>query len=70
MFRLELDDNQKIVFFELLSNLLDGNITFDAAEEKLVADIVASLEKQLDEPFSPEYEDILLRAKESILSSS
>ncbi len=67
MLTLELNDSQKIVLFELLHKLE----TFDigSAEKKLVEDLLSTLEKLLEEPFSSNYRLIVEAARKAVLNS-
>lgn len=73
MFTLELDDNQKIVLFELLQALDKGidekRFNFDKAEQQLIWDLIADLEQELSEPFLEDYDLIVEKAKEALVSS-
>ena len=66
MFRLELDNDQKIIFFNLLNNL-DESYNIDEAEQKVIDDIITAMESELAEPFSENYEAVLKKAKNNLL---
>ena len=66
---IKLTKNEALVLFEFLSrfNEAEQNVIFeDKAEEKILWLINAQLEKQLVEPFMPNYRDILDKARKEI----
>ena len=66
---IKLTKNEALVLFEFLSrfNEAEQNEIFeDKAEEKILWLINAQLEKQLVEPFMPNYRDILDKARKEI----
>lgn len=66
---LTLSKNEALVFFELLSRLKEKEnkeLFENPAEEKVLWSIEAELEKSLSEPFSPNYLEILQKAREEL----
>lgn len=66
---LTLTKNEALVFFEFLCRLneQDNKELFEyPAEEKVLLSIEAELEKSLSEPFSPNYIEILQKAREEL----
>lgn len=65
---LQLSRNQAIVLFEFLSRFQEsGGLTIhDQAEERLLWDLLASLERELGEPLLPEYRERLAEARERV----
>ena len=66
---IELSKNEALVFFEFLTrfNQKDWPEIFeDQAEQRVLWDIEAILEKELVEPFKPDYEEIIKQARETI----
>lgn len=64
-----LTNDEALVLFDFLSRLLDDkqNLNFtDIAEDRLLNDILAMLERILSEPFSIKYKELLSQAKDRI----
>ena len=67
---LNLTKNEALVLFDFLSrfNQSENNIIFeDKAEQKIFWTIEALLEKQLTEPFLPNYKTLLSRQEKKFL---
>jgi hypothetical protein len=67
-----LSKNEAIVLFEFLSRLNEEKVSklfVDQAEERVLWDIVATLEKQLPEPLSSNYIKILDNARKAVRDS-
>ena len=67
---INLTKNEALVLFDFLSrfNQSENNGIFeDKAEQKIFWTIEALLEKQLTEPFLPNYKDIICDARKEIL---
>ena len=62
---IELTQAQKLVLFEFLSRSMEDKslAIIDQAEEEVLSIILAKLEKQLSEPFRPDYKTILANAR-------
>lgn len=66
---IKLDKDEALVLFEFLSRINDKElkeIFEDQAEQKALWILAGQLEKQLDEPFKPEYKDIVREARNKI----
>ena len=66
---IELSRNEALVFFEFLTrfNKKDWPEIFeDQAEQRVLWDIEAILQKVLVEPFNPDYQEIIKQARETI----
>lgn len=66
---IHFSEDEAIVLFEWLSNFnkKEKQLIFeDQAEEKVLWDLECSLETVLSSPFSPNYTNILLEARERI----
>jgi hypothetical protein len=70
--RLRLSRDEAIVLFELLSRYTDtGALTIeDQAEQRVLWDLCSMLESQLHEPISPDYDDMLERARAAVRDST
>ena len=67
--KIELSKDEAIVLFEFLSRFNENNhddIFDDQAEQRVLWNIEGLLEKQLSEPFRPDYVDIVKRAREIV----
>ncbi|MFE3869602.1 hypothetical protein ACFX5F_00005 [Flavobacterium sp. ZS1P70] len=67
---IKLTKNEALILFDFLSrfNQSENNEIFeDKAEQKIFWTIGALLEKQLTEPFLPNYKDIISEARKEIL---
>jgi hypothetical protein len=65
---IELSKSHALVLFEFLSRFSqDGKLEIlDPAEERVLWDLCSDLEKTLVEPFSPDYLELLQRAREAV----
>jgi hypothetical protein len=65
---IELSHSEALVLFEFVSRFSnDENLEIvDQAEERVLWNVCASLEKILAEPFSPSYSDLLSKAREEV----
>jgi hypothetical protein len=66
---LNLTKNEALVLFDFLArfNQKEHNDIFqDQAEQKMLWLLEGQLEKQLTEPFSPDYKDIIKAARDKI----
>ena len=68
---ISLTKDEALVLFELVSRFSDSDSLSveHAAEEKVLWNIAATLEKALVEPFSKNYDEILEQARNRITSS-
>jgi hypothetical protein len=67
--KLELNKNEALVLFDFLSrfNETDKKELFeDQAEERIMWDLEALLEKQLSEAFKPDYKEIIKKARAEV----
>lgn len=66
---IKLNKNEALVLFEFLSRINDKElkeIFEDQAEQKILWILEGQLEKQLVEPFKPDYNDIIREARNKI----
>jgi len=65
---LELSADEALVFFEFVSRFTDSDqlSIADQSEARALWNLCALLEKQLSEPFSPRYSELLARARERL----
>lgn len=66
---IKLNKDEALVLFEFLSRINDKElkeIFEDQAEQKVLWILEGQLEKQLVEPFKPEYNDIIKEARNKI----
>ena len=66
---IKLDKDEALVLFDFLSRINDKElkeIFEDQAEQKALWILEGQLEKQLVEPFKPEYKDIVREARNKI----
>ena len=66
---IELSRNEALVFFEFLTRFNKKDlpeIFEDQAEQRVLWDIEAILQKVLVEPFNPDYHEIIKKARETI----
>lgn len=66
---IKLNKNEALVLFDFLSRINDKelkDIFEDKAEQKILWILEGQLEKQLVEPFSPIYKDIIKKARNRI----
>lgn len=67
---LELSRDEAIVFFDWLTRFNKSGSAFeDQAEQRVLWDLEALLESKLDEPFAPNYGELLARARSSVRDS-
>ncbi|MEP7341647.1 MAG: hypothetical protein ABI977_28200 [Acidobacteriota bacterium] len=68
---IELSNAEALVLFEFLSRFEDTKkITVeDQAEERVLWDVQCLLEKQLTEPFSPNYVELVMAARDRVRDS-
>jgi hypothetical protein len=66
--RVELSEEEALVLFEWLSHQADAaNLAFqDQAEERVLWDLLAQLERVLDAPLLPDYQARLAGARSAI----
>ena len=62
---LELSADEALVFFEFVSRFTDSDqlSIADQSEERTLWNLCGRLEKQLSEPFSPRYSELLAQAR-------
>lgn len=66
---IKLNKDEALVLFEFLSRINDNElkeIFEDQAEQKILWILEGQLEKQLAEPFKPDYKDIIKEARNKI----
>ncbi len=65
---INLSKAQALVLFEFLSRFIqEGTLDIvDQAEERVLSNLLGKLEKQLSEPFDPNYLDLLKEARSEI----
>ncbi len=66
---IKLNKDEALVLFEFLSRINDKElkeIFEDQAEQKILWNLEGQLEKQLVEPFKPDYKDIIKEARNRI----
>ncbi|MRG58759.1 hypothetical protein GE115_02560 [Agromyces sp. CFH 90414] len=70
--KFSLSRSEALVLFDWLSRFNEtGDPAFaDQAEERVLWDIEAFLERQLPEPFDPDYERLLATAREAVRDST
>lgn len=70
--QLSLSRDEAIVVFEFLSRYTDtGKLVIeDQAEQRVLWDLCASLESELHEPISPDYEAHVERARAAVRDSA
>ena len=72
--RFEMNKEEAIVLFAYLARVNDTCIldpTFESSAEQIVLwNVQASLEKELMEPFTKDYQNVVLAAQKSILNDS
>ena len=67
--KIELTKDEALVLFDFLSRLNANdqtNLFHDQAEQKVLWIIEGILEKELVEPFKPDYKEIIQRARDRI----
>lgn len=65
---IEIGKAQALVLFEFLSRFSDNDelLIRDQAEARVLWDLCCSLEKQLAEPFGPDYVELLQQARDQV----
>jgi hypothetical protein len=65
---IRLSDDQALVLYELLSRFdQDEELSIeDRAEERVLGDVHAQLEKALVAPFDPQYEELVAAARDRL----
>ena len=66
---LELTKNEALVLFEFLhrfNEIEKKDLFVDQAEERIMWDLEALLEKQLTEPFKNDYKELVRKAREQV----
>ncbi len=65
---IDLSASEALVLFEFLSRYSDTDRleTVDQAEQRALWNLCCLLERELVEPFQPEYEKLLAAARESL----
>jgi hypothetical protein len=66
---IEFNNDEALVLFEWISkfNEINNNLLFqDQSEQRILFDIEALLEKNIDQIFSDNYSDILTNAREKV----
>lgn len=66
---IKLNKDESLVLFEWLGSFNEVehlNLFQDQAEERILYDLEAALEKVLSEPFSSNYNELLSQARENI----
>jgi hypothetical protein len=66
--QIDISPDEALVLFECLSRFKESGLLAiaDQAEERTLWNIAALLEKQLVEPFSENYTDLLTQARERL----
>jgi hypothetical protein len=66
--RLELTADEALVLFEFLSSYCDSNVLSieDQAEQRALWNLLCLLEKQLVEPFRPEYHQLVQQVRDRL----
>ncbi len=70
---IEISDSEKLVLFEFLNRIindkydeLSGDLFEDISEEHVLSTILCQLEKTMTEPLNPDYNELLLKAREDV----
>lgn len=70
---IEISDSERLVLFEFLYRVLNdkydelaGSLFEDVAEEDVLSIIKSQLDKEMTEPLSPDYKELLLKAREDV----
>jgi len=68
--KIELSSNEALVLVEILMRFRDEETLSieDPAEEQMLWDLCAMLESNVPELFDPKYEEVLAKARKSLLS--
>jgi hypothetical protein len=66
---ISLSKSEALVLFEFLVRInqkADEGMFEDQAEQRVLWDLEASLEKQLSEPFRPDYSELINKARQEV----
>ena len=70
---IEMSDSEMLVFFEFLYRILNdkyeelaGSLFEDISEEDVLCIIKSQMDKEMTEPLSPDYKELLLKAREDV----
>lgn len=65
---IELSNNEALVLFDWITrfNEKEDNSFEDQAEERVLLDLEAALEKSMIAPLSGEYKDLLMKARDQV----
>ena len=70
---IEISDSERLVLFEFLHRILNdkydelaGSLFEDVSEEEVLCIIKSQLDKEMTEPISPNYRELLLKAREDV----
>ena len=70
---IEISDSERLVLFEFLHRILNdkydemaGSLFEDVSEEEVLCIIKSQLDKEMTEPISPNYGELLLKAREDV----
>lgn len=70
---IEISDSERLVLFEFLHRILNekydelaGSLFEDVSEEDVLCIIKSQLDKEMTEPISPNYRELLLKAREDV----
>ena len=70
---IEMSDSEMLVFFEFLHRILNdkyeelaGSLFEDISEEEVLRIIKSQLDREMTEPLSPDYKELLLKAREDV----
>jgi hypothetical protein len=59
--RIEMSSDEALILFDLLAKYEE--VEFDNADRKVLSNLEALLEKQLAQPFAPNYKELVAEAK-------
>ena len=72
-YSIEISDSETLVFFEFLHRILNdkyeelaGSLFEDISEEEVLRIIKSQLDREMTEPLSPDYKELLLKAREDV----
>ena len=72
-YSIEISDSETLVFFEFLHRILNdkyeelaGSLFEDNSEEEVLCIIKSQLDREMTEPLSPDYKELLLKAREDV----
>lgn len=70
---IEMSDSEMLVFFEFLHRILNdkyeelaGSLFEDISEEDVLCIIKSQMDKEMTELLSPDYKELLLKAREDV----